>query len=245
MRRRPEPLLCELHAHTTWSDGAFALPELVDMYGRAGFDVLAVTDHVNRPDDPLLPPHASPRGVVAATQDAYLADIDAEAARARTEYDLLVLPGVELSYNDLDPLLAAHAVAVGLRTFAPLDGGLDPALDRAREEGAALIAAHPFRTRRSVAPGRATLRFARDWRTLRDRIDRWELFNRYDLFGWVAECGLPAVATGDFHRPEHLYGWKTLLPCRKDDSSVVEYLRSDRPTFLTRIDPPHELRHAA
>jgi hypothetical protein len=163
------------------------------------------------PGEPLLPPHASPRGVVAATQDAYLAEIEAEAARARAEYDLLVLPGVELSYNDLDPLLAAH----------------------------------PFRTRRSVAPGRATLRFARDWRTLRDRLDRWELFNRYDLFGWVAECGLPAVATGDFHRPEHLYGWKTLLPCRKDDASVVDYLRSDRPTFLTRIDPPHELRHAA
>jgi hypothetical protein len=148
------------------------------------------------PGEPLLPPHASPRGVVAATQDAYLAEIEAEAARARAEYDLLVLPGVELSYNDLDPLLAAHAVAVGLRTFVSLDGGLDPALDRAREEGAALIAAHPFRTRRGVAPGRATLRFARDWRTLRDRIDRWELFNRYDLFGWVAECGLPAVATG-------------------------------------------------
>ena len=157
MRRRPEPLLCELHAHTTWSDGAFALPELVDMYGRAGFDVLAVTDHVNRPDDPLLPPHASPRGVVAATQDAYLAEIDAEAERARTEYDLLVLPGVELSYNDLDPLLAAHAVAVGLRTFVPLDGGLDPALDRAREEGAALIAA-PSCFGRGAASHRAARR---------------------------------------------------------------------------------------
>jgi hypothetical protein len=38
-------LLCELHAHTTWSDGQLTLPELVDLYGRSGFDVLAVTDH--------------------------------------------------------------------------------------------------------------------------------------------------------------------------------------------------------
>ena len=38
-------LLCELHAHTTWSDGALSLPELVDVYGNAGFDVLCVTDH--------------------------------------------------------------------------------------------------------------------------------------------------------------------------------------------------------
>ena len=39
-------LLCEFHAHTTWSDGVLSLPELVDLYGNAGFDVLCVTDHV-------------------------------------------------------------------------------------------------------------------------------------------------------------------------------------------------------
>lgn len=49
---RTGPLLCELHAHTTWSDGALTLPELVDLYGRAGFDVLAVTDHVLRDGEP-------------------------------------------------------------------------------------------------------------------------------------------------------------------------------------------------
>ena len=57
--------------------------------------------------------------------------------------------------------------------------------------------------------------------------------------------GLPAVASGDFHRPEHLHGWKTLLPCAKDETGVVEYLRSARPTFLARIDPPAELSRAA
>jgi 3',5'-nucleoside bisphosphate phosphatase len=44
----PGQLLCELHAHTTWSDGALTVPELVDLYGRSGFDVLAITDHVVR-----------------------------------------------------------------------------------------------------------------------------------------------------------------------------------------------------
>jgi predicted metal-dependent phosphoesterase TrpH len=37
MRRKVEPLLCELHAHTRWSDGELTLPELVDLYGRNGF----------------------------------------------------------------------------------------------------------------------------------------------------------------------------------------------------------------
>ena len=37
------------------------------------------------------------------------------------------------------------------------------------------------------------MRFAREWRALAPLVDRWELFNRYDLFGWVAERGLPAL----------------------------------------------------
>ena len=51
----PQPLLCELHAHTTWSDGTLSVQELVDLYGMAGFDVLCVTDHVVRADDPSGP----------------------------------------------------------------------------------------------------------------------------------------------------------------------------------------------
>jgi hypothetical protein len=76
-------------------------------------------------------------------------------------------------------------------------------------------------------------------------IDRWELFNRDDLFGWVARSGLPAVASGDFHRPEHLDGWKTLRPSERSPEAVVRYLRSPRPAFLTRVDDAREARQAA
>jgi predicted metal-dependent phosphoesterase TrpH len=41
-------LLCELHAHSRWSDGDLELADVVDLYGRAGFDVLCITDHVMR-----------------------------------------------------------------------------------------------------------------------------------------------------------------------------------------------------
>jgi 3',5'-nucleoside bisphosphate phosphatase len=237
MRRKVEPLLCELHAHTRWSDGALALPELVDLYGQSGFDVLAVTDHVVRREDPWLAPGGPAGGIDRANHAAYLAEIGAQAERARREYDLLLVPGLELTYNDPDPTLAAHAVAVGCRSFVGMDDGLEAALAEARERGAALIAAHPYRQEAGGAPpARATSRFSREWRELVPRVDRWELFNRYELFGWVAECGLPAIASGDFHRPEHLHGWKTLLPCAKSEDAVVDYLRSRRPAFLTRID---------
>ena len=67
-------------------------------------------------------------------------------------------------------------------------------------------------------------------------MHHFELFDRAQLFGWVAEAGLPAVATGDFHRPEHLASWKTLVPGPRDEEALVEYLRSRRPVYLTRLD---------
>ena len=207
--------------------------------------MLCVTDHVNRSDDPWLPPGAPPRSVTRTRHAAYLAEIDAQAERARREFDLLLLPGLELTYNDLDPRHAAHAVAVGCRRFVGVDGGIEPALEAARAEGAALVAAHPFRIGGGAVPSRVTMRFAREWRRLRPLVDRWELFNRSDVFSWVAEAGLPAVASGDFHVEEHLGGWKTLLPCGKSETAVVDYLRSRRPAFLSRIDPLADTAEAA
>ena len=43
-----EWLRCALHAHTTGSDGELAPDALAAHYGRAGFDVLAITDHWKR-----------------------------------------------------------------------------------------------------------------------------------------------------------------------------------------------------
>ena len=56
------------------------------------------------------------------------------------------------------------------------------------------------------------------------------------MFGWVAGKACPAVATGDVHRPEHLAGWKTLVPCRKEPEAVIAYLRSSRPVYLARLE---------
>jgi predicted metal-dependent phosphoesterase TrpH len=232
---KARPLLCELHAHTTWSDGTQTLPDLVDLYGSHGFDVLVVTDHVLRASDPW--PLGNPDGscVSEANHGAYLDAIRSEGERARALYDLLVIPGLELTYNDPEPALAGHALAVGLRAFVPVDRGLGEAVSEARGSGAAIIAAHPHGPD-AGAPDRATRRFFHEWRLLGGLIDRFELFNQREVFGWVANAGLPTVASGDFHRPEHLSSWKTLLPCDKSEAAVVAYLRSSRPAYITRLE---------
>jgi hypothetical protein len=270
MRRSLGPLLCELHAHTRWSDGALTVQELVDLHGRNGFDVLCVTDHVVRSDDPWR----YEEGIRFSSVDElsfplYLAEVEREAERAWRTYGMLVIPGLELTFNDPEPVLAAHAVAVGLREFVSVDDGIAEAMRTARGAGAAIIAAHPnsAQDRRSasadspVAPtperrsqlsnsrserannrSRLTERFSRD-AGLRELADRFELFNRTQLFGWVADAGLPAVASGDFHDPRHLAGWKTLVPSRHEEEAIVAYLRSPRPVYVTRLDD--ELAHIA
>jgi len=236
MRRTLGPLLCELHAHTRWSDGELTVAELVDLHGRSGFDVLCVTDHVVRSDDPWR----EEEGIRFSSVDeeswpSYLAEVEREAARACRTYGMLVVPGLELTFNDDEPVMAAHAVAIGLREFVSVDDGIAEAMRSAAQAGAALVAAHPNADEPAALRGRLTKRFSRD-AGLRQLAHRFELFNRTQLFGWIADLGLPAVACGDFHVPEHLLGWKTLLPSRHDEESVVEYLRSPRPVYLTRLD---------
>jgi predicted metal-dependent phosphoesterase TrpH len=226
MPMKQTPLLCELHAHTTWSDGELTLRELCDLYGRAGFDVLAVTDHATPVD-----------GVRSDRFADYLAAVEAENARALRMYDLLVLPGLELTFDDADPRRAGHAVAIGLRAYVNLAGGLEEALRAARAHGAALVAAHPYTPEEAVTALRGTGAFAAEPDRWAPLVDRFELFNRTTLFAWVADAGLPAVANGDFHEAEHLAGWKTLLPCWKHERAVVEYLRSTRPAYLVRLEP--------
>jgi predicted metal-dependent phosphoesterase TrpH len=223
-----QPLLCELHAHTTFSDGALSPSELVDLYGSAGFDVLAITDHVCRTGESLY-------ALGAEDHARYLETLEAEAERARLLYDLLVIPGLELTWDDL-PERSGHALAVGIREWIGVDDGLEQALQAAEAAGAALIGAHPYTLEATAGAPRTTARFSEEREWSREALHRFELCNRHDFFTWVAEERLPVVASGDFHRPEHLGTWKTLLPCVHEEEAVVAYLRSRGEAALTRLD---------
>jgi hypothetical protein len=199
--------------------------------------VLCVTDHTCRSDDPHG--EGAQFGVHEGNFDAYIAEIESAAEVARERYGLLVVPGLELTYNDPDPLVAAHALALGLRRFVSVEDGIERALASAAEAGAAIVAAHPYDAASGVSGARLTQRFAHD-RTLAPLVHRYELFNRTQLFPWVAEESLPYVATGDFHYGEHLAGWKSLVPCAASEAALVTYLRSPRPVFLACLAPAAE-----
>jgi hypothetical protein len=174
--------------------------------------------------------------VDATNVGAYLSAI--ERSRALSAYGLLLVAGLELTYNDPNPDRAAHAVAVGLHSLVAMDDGLGGAMENARAAGAAILAAYPHDSGPTPAVPFPTRYLARRWRELRGLFDRVELFNGRQLFSWVAEAGLPGVACGDLHRAEQLPAWTTLVPCEQDEDALVDYLRSPRLVFLARLERP-------
>jgi hypothetical protein len=102
--------------------------------------------------------------------------------------------------------------------------------------GAVLVAAHPYCLSEARRANRGTARFAIEWTSLGQRVHRFELVNRHDVFSWVAEVQLPYIASGDFHRLEHLENWKTIIPCSKSEGAVLSYLRSTAPVHITRFE---------
>ena len=44
----------------------------------------------------------------------------------------------------------------------------------------------------------------------------WEAANRDDLFSVTSLKHYPYVANSDFHKPKHLYSWKTLVRAEKN-----------------------------
>jgi hypothetical protein len=87
-----EWLRCALHAHTTRSDGELAPEALAAHYARAGYDVLAITDHWRRTevssDGVLVLPSAEVNCVLPAGRDGHVLafGIDAEPAELGAEY---------------------------------------------------------------------------------------------------------------------------------------------------------------
>ncbi|HLM93151.1 MAG TPA: hypothetical protein VK273_05020 [Gaiellaceae bacterium] len=100
-------------------------------------------------------------------------------------------------------------------------------MEAARGAGAAIIAAHPHDFGPTPAVPFPTRYFPRRWRELRGLLDRVELFNARQLFSWVAEAGLPAIACA--HRAEHFPGWTTLVPCEQDEEALVDYCARPSP----------------
>jgi predicted metal-dependent phosphoesterase TrpH len=226
-------LLCDFHVHTRWSDGRLPLRDVIDLYGATRrFDVIAITDHILMRRDllaragRLLSLGRREFSVTEARFQAYLEDIAVEATRAKRLYDLLVIPGAEITQNHIRSRKNSHIVGLNLREYISADQSAEDILRAIRSQGALSIACHPHhRTTRRVEIGTCFLWDHR--KRLVRLVDVWEAANRDDLFSVTSLKHYPYVANSDFHKPKHLYSWKTLLRCEKNWDAIARTLRAN------------------
>ena len=64
-------------------------------------------------------------------------------------------------------------------------------------------------------------------------IDACEIANRNNLFTPVSLKRLPFLANSDFHKPKHIYSWKTLLHCEKHAAAIKECIRVNEQVSIT------------
>jgi 3',5'-nucleoside bisphosphate phosphatase len=232
-------LLCDFHVHTRWSDGRLSIREVVDLYGRTErFDVIAITDHIlmNR-DLVARAGRAASLGfrqfsVTAARFPGYLDEIRTEAERAMRTYGLLVIPGAEITQNHFRSRKNSHIVALDIKEWVSADQRAEDILRAIRAQGALSIACHPHhRTTRRIEISTCYLWDHR--KKLVDLVDVWEAANRDDLFSVTSLKHYPYVANSDFHKPKHLYSWKTLLRSEKQWGAIAAALRANVDVALT------------
>lgn len=117
------------HCHTTESDGARPVEDVVAWYEERGYDFLAITDH-NR----VTPAPHRPKAV--------------DMGRGR----LLLVPGVEVDAGRAEIGTSFHILGIGLRVMIeiPREAAARQALpvqsviDRLRAAGAVVFIAHPY-----------------------------------------------------------------------------------------------------
>jgi predicted metal-dependent phosphoesterase TrpH len=232
-------LLCDFHVHSQWSDGRLTVREVVDLYGRTGrFDVIAITDHILMERDllgragRLMSLGRRRFSVTEDCFDAYVEDIAREAERARRLYGLLVIAGAEITQNHVRSKKNSHIVALNIKRFISADQSADEILKEIRRQDALSIACHPHhRTTTRLEIGTCYLWEHRS--RLAELVDVWEAANRDDLFSVTSLKHYPYVANSDFHKPKHMYSWKTLLKCEKNWDAIARALRENVDIALT------------
>ncbi len=228
-------LKCDFHIHSRFSDGKLTIPEVVDLYGQHGFDVIAITDHFfdSRTVEGLIAKKIVKKSLDEKKLPDYYRAVEAASRYALDKYNMTVIPGIEVCfahrYHILAlgmnaPLNAAHIRRDAGKTFAKL-----------RELGCEIIVAcHPGYKKiknRAISILQHAVRKRYLWKKRKEiapMIDAWEIANRYDLFNDIGLEFFPFVANSDLHKPQDIYSWKTLVDAEPNLPSIKEAIKNGR-----------------
>jgi processive 1,2-diacylglycerol beta-glucosyltransferase len=163
--------------------------------------------------------------------DEYFEVIAHEQARAWRKYQMLVMPGLEFNKDGYTKKSSAHLLGVDLRY--PVDPTLDipDLIQGIQSQGALAIASHPHIMQSEW--GKNTLFLWNHQEEFASLLDAWEIANREKIFNPIGLKRLPFIASSDFHKPKHIYSWKTLLYCAKEPEAIKQCIRTNQNVAIT------------
>ena len=221
---------CDLHIHSNFSDGRLSISEVVDLYGQQGFHAIAITDHLCERTGLIgAVTHGLNYTLSRSCFNTYIQTIRSEAQRAQQEYNMLVVPGFEITKNSLINHRSAHILVLGVEHFIDPELPVPEILKLAKLYGGLTVAAHPFHT------GEFEFQTFYLWsrrNQLKDLIDAWEVNYRQRICDDVLNSGLPLIANSDFHRIKHFKSWKTSIPSDLTQDSLFQSIRSQKIDFF-------------
>jgi hypothetical protein len=98
-------------------------------------------------------------------------------------------------------------------------------------QGGLAVAAHPHVMKSEW--GKNTLFLWENQEVFAPILDAWEIANRNNIFTPVGLKRFAFLAGSDFHKPKHIYSWKTLLHCQKEPEAIKECIRRNEHVSLT------------
>ncbi len=225
-------LLCDFHIHTNYSDGKLSVPEVVDFYGRLRFDCICITDHLADPRRLIGKLARLSNMTLAGDQlEEYFEVIDRERRRAWKKYNMLVLTGIEFNKDGYTKKSSAHLLGIDLKAPIPPALDLPETIAHIHAQGGLAVASHPHIMKSEW--GKNTLHLWENQEKYAPLIDAWEIANRHNIFDCVGMKRLPFLANSDFHKPKHIYSWKTLLYCEKNPEAIKECIRRNEHVSIT------------
>ena len=225
-------LLCDFHIHTNYSDGKLSVPEVIDFYGERGFDCICITDHLADPKRLLGKLVELSNMTLAQEQiEEYFTVIERERQRAWRRYKMLVLTGIEFNKDGYTRKTSAHLLGIDLK--APISAALDipDIIEQIHRQGALAVASHPHIMKSEW--GKNTLYFWENQEQFAPLLDAWEIANRNNIFNDIGLKRLPFIANSDFHKPKHIYSWKTLIHAGKDAEAIKDCIRRNEHVAIT------------
>ncbi len=239
-------LLCDFHIHTNYSDGKLSVPEIIDFYGERGFDCICITDHLADPKRLLGKlSELSNMTLPQEQMGEYFAVIERERQRAWRRYKMLVMTGIEFNKDGYTRKTSAHLLGIDLK--APISASLEipEIIEKIHEQGALAVASHPHIMKSEW--GKNTLYLWENQEKYAPMLDAWEIANRNNIFNDIGLKRLPFIANSDFHKPKHIYSWKTLIHCEKDYEAIKDCVRRNEHVAITLyrdFASPKSAKHA-